>query len=36
MVSSVRTTLEPRYGTWASFPSGLAGNVAGVLRWWGQ
>ena len=36
MVSSVRTTLDPRYGTWASFPSGLAGNVAGVLRWWGQ
>ena len=23
MMSSVRTALEPRYGTWASFPSGL-------------
>jgi glyoxylase-like metal-dependent hydrolase (beta-lactamase superfamily II) len=34
MVAAVRTALEPRYGTWANFPNGLAGNIRGVLRWW--
>ncbi len=36
MVNSVRTALQPTYGTWASFPGGLAGNITGVLRWWSQ
>jgi tetrahydromethanopterin S-methyltransferase subunit B len=34
MVATVRTSLEPRYGTWANFPNGLASNISGVLRWW--
>ena len=36
MVNSVRSALEPQYGTWARFPGGLAGNITGVLRWWSQ
>ncbi len=36
MLAAVRTTLAPRYSTWANFPAGLAQNVAGVLRWWSQ
>jgi hypothetical protein len=36
MVNSVRTALQPSYGSWASFPGGVAGNVTGVLRWWSQ
>jgi glyoxylase-like metal-dependent hydrolase (beta-lactamase superfamily II) len=34
MVATVRTSLEPRYGTWENFPNGLASNISGVLRWW--
>jgi glyoxylase-like metal-dependent hydrolase (beta-lactamase superfamily II) len=34
MINSVRAALEPRYGTWATFPTALAGNITGVLRWW--
>ena len=34
MVAAVRSTLEPRYGTWANFQNGLAANISGVLRWW--
>ena len=34
MVAAVRSALEPRYGTWANFQNGLAGNISGVLRWW--
>jgi glyoxylase-like metal-dependent hydrolase (beta-lactamase superfamily II) len=33
MVAAVRDALMPKYGTWASFPNGIAGNVEGVLRW---
>jgi hypothetical protein len=36
MVDAVQAALEPRYGTWTRFPSGLAGNITGVLRWWSQ
>ncbi|MFN0074384.1 MAG: MBL fold metallo-hydrolase [Chloroflexota bacterium] len=36
MISSVRTALQPKYGTWSNFPNGLAGNITGVLRWWSQ
>ncbi|HEX3247744.1 MAG TPA: hypothetical protein VHX16_20215 [Chloroflexota bacterium] len=36
MVNSVRSALEPKYGSWVSFPGGLAGNIAGVLRWSNQ
>ena len=32
MVGAVREALAPAYGTWASFPNGLAGNVRGVIR----
>jgi hypothetical protein len=34
MVNAVRTTLQPKYGTWNAFQTGLAGNITGVLRWW--
>ncbi len=33
MIASVRTALQPKYGTWASFPNGVAANVEGVIRW---
>jgi hypothetical protein len=33
MVGAVRTALAPKYSTWGNFPNGLAGNVAGVVRW---
>jgi glyoxylase-like metal-dependent hydrolase (beta-lactamase superfamily II) len=33
MVAAVRTALAPKYGTWQSFPAGLAQNVSGVIRW---
>jgi hypothetical protein len=33
MLTAVRAALMPKYGTWASFPNGVAGNVEGVLRW---
>jgi glyoxylase-like metal-dependent hydrolase (beta-lactamase superfamily II) len=36
MLNAVRTALQPKYGTWNSFQSGLAGNITGVLRWWSQ
>ena len=36
MVAAVHTALAPKYGTWANFPNGLAGNISGVLRWWGM
>jgi glyoxylase-like metal-dependent hydrolase (beta-lactamase superfamily II) len=36
MVNAVRTDLQPKYGTWNAFQSGLAGNITGVLRWWSQ
>jgi glyoxylase-like metal-dependent hydrolase (beta-lactamase superfamily II) len=36
MVNAVRTALQPKYGTWNAFQTGLAGNITGVLRWWSQ
>jgi glyoxylase-like metal-dependent hydrolase (beta-lactamase superfamily II) len=36
MLTAVRTALAPKYSTWANFPNGLTGNVAGVIRWWTQ
>jgi hypothetical protein len=36
MVAAVRTALQPKYGTWVSFPNGIAGNVEGVIRWAGM
>ena len=36
MLNAVRTALQPKYGTWNSFQTGLAGNITGVLRWWSQ
>lgn len=33
MIAAVRTALQPKYGAWASFPNGIAGNVEGVIRW---
>ncbi|MFN8633742.1 MAG: MBL fold metallo-hydrolase [Chloroflexota bacterium] len=33
MIASVRASLQPKYGTWASFPNGVAANVEGVIRW---
>jgi glyoxylase-like metal-dependent hydrolase (beta-lactamase superfamily II) len=33
MVGAVRTALAPKYSTWGNFPNGVAGNVAGVVRW---
>jgi glyoxylase-like metal-dependent hydrolase (beta-lactamase superfamily II) len=33
MVGAVRTALAPKYSTWGGFPNGVAGNVAGVVRW---
>jgi glyoxylase-like metal-dependent hydrolase (beta-lactamase superfamily II) len=33
MVAAVRAALMPKYGTWTSFPNGVAANVEGVIRW---
>jgi len=33
MVTAVRAALMPKYGTWATFPTGVAANVEGVIRW---
>ncbi len=32
MIAAVREALAPPYGTWAGFPTGLAGNIRGVIR----
>lgn len=32
-VAKVREALAPKYGTWANFQNGLAGNVRGAVRW---
>lgn len=36
MLNAVRTALQPKYGTWNAFSTGLAGNITGVIRWMSQ
>jgi glyoxylase-like metal-dependent hydrolase (beta-lactamase superfamily II) len=36
MVAAVRERLAPKYGTWAGFPTGLAANIRGLIRWQGM
>jgi hypothetical protein len=36
MVESVRTELEPTYGTWGMFADWLPLNIEGLLRIWAE
>jgi glyoxylase-like metal-dependent hydrolase (beta-lactamase superfamily II) len=33
MLASVRDALSAKYSSWANFPTGLAANISGAIRW---